>query len=252
MLPDGNLMVEAVIYLVAIALAEVVTVGAQPLWGVACHIAVLVAMIVHQATAAAYPHRQLLISLTLVPLVRIISLSMPLADIPQIWWYPIIYVPLIAGAAVVMRVLRYRRGEVGLTLWRLPVQLALGLSGILFGAIEYLILTPEPMIADFTWQAAWLPAVMLLVFIGFGEEFIFRGVLQHSAARAFNGWGVVYVSLLFATLHMGFLSWLDVVFVFAVALFFGWVVQRTGSILGVTLAHGMTNIVLYLVAPFFM
>ena len=91
-----------------------------------------------------------------------------------------------------------------------------------------------------------------MLFIGFGEEFIFRGVLQRSAVEAFNGWGVIYASLLFATLHMGFLSWLDVAFVFVVALFFGWVVQKTGSILGVTLAHSITNIMLYLVAPFFL
>ena len=245
-------MIEAIVYLLAIALAEVVTVGAQPLWGVACHIAILMVMIVHQAMATRYPHRQLLLSLALVPLVRIISLSMPLADIPQIWWYPIIYIPLIVGAFMVMRISGYRMDEVGLTLWRLPLQLVVGLTGAIFGIAEYFILTPEPMIAGLTWQAAWLPAVMLLLFIGFGEEFIFRGVLQHSAVQAFNGRGVIYISLLFATLHMGFLSWVDVIFVFVVALFFGWVVQKTGSILGVTLAHGITNIMLYLVAPFFM
>lgn len=50
---------------------------------------------------------------------------------------------------------------------------------------------------------------------------------------------------------MGFLSWIDVVFVFVVALFFGWVVKKTGSLFGVTLAHGITNIVLYLIIPFF-
>ena len=66
------------------------------------------------------------------------------------------------------------------------------------------------------------------------------------------GWrGIIYISLLFAVLHMGFLSWLDVVFVFAVALFFSWVVKKTGSLFGVTLSHGITNIVLFLIAPFF-
>ncbi len=245
-------MVEALVYLVAVALAEAVTVGAHPLWGVACHIATLVVLIIHQAIAADYLHRRLLLSLTMVPLVRIISVSMPLVDISQVWWYPIIYVPLIAGAFIVMRISGYMRDDVGLTARRLPVQLALALTGVVFGVTEYLILAPEPMIAELSWQSAWLPAVMLLVFVGFGEEFIFRGVLQRSAADAFNGWGVIYVSLLFATLHMGFFSWLDLVFVFAVALFFGWVVQKTGSILGVALAHGITNIVLYLIAPFFM
>jgi len=93
--------------------------------------------------------------------------------------------------------------------------------------------------------------LILLLGTGFVEEFIFRGVLQRSAVEAFGGWGVIYVSLLFAILHIGFLSWIDVVFVFVIALFFGWVVKKTGSLLGVTLSHGITNIVLYLVVPFF-
>ena len=57
--------------------------------------------------------------------------------------------------------------------------------------------------------------------------------------------------MLFAIMHMGFHSVLDVLFVFGVAMFFGWVVKKTGSLLGVTLAHGLTNIMLFLVFPFF-
>ena len=83
------------------------------------------------------------------------------------------------------------------------------------------------------------------------EEFIFRGVLQRAAVGAFRGRGIVYVSRLFAVRHVGFLSWLDIIFVFGVALFFGWVVKQTGSLLGVTLAHGITNTMLFLILPFF-
>ena len=46
-------------------------------------------------------------------------------------------------------------------------------------------------------------------------------------------------------------SLIDIAFVFVVAMFFAWVVKRTGSLLGVTLAHGVTNIMLYLVLPLF-
>jgi membrane protease YdiL (CAAX protease family) len=67
----------------------------------------------------------------------------------------------------------------------------------------------------------------------------------------FGGWGIIYVSYIFAILHIGFLSWIDVVFVFGVALFFGWVVKKTGSLLGVTLSHGITNIILFIVAQFY-
>jgi membrane protease YdiL (CAAX protease family) len=41
-----------------------------------------------------------------------------------------------------------------------------------------------------------------------------------------------------------------VAFVFLVALFFGWAVARTGSLLGVTLSHGIANVVLYVIVPF--
>ena len=244
-------MIQAIIYLLAIAVAETVTVLVQPVWGIGFHIAILVALIVHSAMTTGHPYRELLLSLALVPLVRIISLSMPLINIPQIWWYPIIYVPLLVAAVVAMRILNYKAGQVGLTLRWIPVQLVVALTGVAFGIAEYFILVPEAMIAELTWQAAWLPAVILLLGTGFVEELIFRGVLQRSAVQAFSGWGIVYVSLLFAILHMGFLSWLDIIFVFAVALFFGWVVKKTGSLLGVTLSHGLTNIVLFLVAPFF-
>jgi len=244
-------MKEAIIYLLAIVTAEAVTVFVQPVWGIVCHAIVLVAVVMHSALASDYRYRHLVLSLALVPLVRIISLSMPLVNIPQIWWYPIIYAPLLAAAIVVVRILGLRAREVGLSFSSVPVQLAVGLSGLLFGVAEYFILAPEPMIAELTWQEVWLPALIFLMCTGFVEEFIFRGVLQRTAVEVFGGWGIIYVSLLFAVLHMGFLSLIDVVFVFVVALFFGWVVKKTGSLFGVTLAHGVTNILLYLVVPFF-
>ncbi len=243
---------EVIIYLLAIAIAETVTVFFTPLWGIISHIIILVVLILHSALASEHRYQQLVLALALVPLVRIMSLSMPLSNIPQIWWYPIIYAPLLAAVIVVIRLTGYRLEDVGLAFKLLPFQLAVGLTGILFGVAEYFILAPEAMATEFTWQEIWLPALILLVCTGFVEELIFRGVLQRTAVEAFGGWGIVYVSLLFAILHMGFLSWIDVAFVFLVALFFGWVVKKTGSLLGVTLSHGITNIVLYLVAPFFL
>ncbi len=34
------------------------------------------------------------------------------------------------------------------------------------------------------------------------------------------------------------------------ALLYGWVVRKTGSIMGVSVSHGVTNITLFLVVPF--
>jgi len=278
----------AVIYLLAIITAEVITIYVHLVWGVACHALVLAAAVVHAAVIkretvkvsknklvelyrqvllsnlvdgkgiagdtqeplGSFFYRRLILSLALVPLVRIISLSMPIADIPQIWQYPIIYTPLLVAIIVVVRILGYKRREVGLFFNLSPVQFAVGLSGLLFAVVEYLILKPELVISELTWQSVWLPALIFLVFTGFVEEFMFRGVLQRAAAGAFREWwGIIYVSLLFAAMHMGYKSLIDVIFVFLVALFFGWVVKKTGSLFGVTLAHGITNIGLYLILP---
>jgi len=256
--PQRNLVMVAIIYLLAIAAAEVViSITIQPMWGMVCHVIILAVVIGRSAIASESRYRQLVLSLALVPLVRIISLAMPLANIPQIWWYPIIYVPLLAAAFMVVRILGYRAGEVGLSFRLFPVQLVVGLSGLLFGVVEYFILAPEPMIAEPTWQRMWLMAVIFLLCTGFVEEFIFRGVLQRTAVGAFGGWGIAYVSLVFAIAHLihypevgltGIL--IDITFVFIVALFFGWVVKKTGSLFGVSVSHGITNIILYLVAPF--
>lgn len=245
-------MTTAIVYLIAIVIAETVTVYIQPVWGVVCHIMLLVALTVHSSVLArAKSEQQLLLSLALAPLVRIMSLSMPLVNIPQILWYPLIYTPLLVAALIVMRISNYTLEEVGLSLKRIRVQLAFAAAGLVLGIMEYLILKPQPMIDRLTWRDLWLPSLLFLVFVGFVEEFIFRGVIQRAALDSFGWKGLVYVSFIFAFLHIGFLSWIDVIFVFLVVLFFSWVVKRTGSLLGVTLAHGITNIMLYLVVPFF-
>ncbi|MBI4187788.1 MAG: CPBP family intramembrane metalloprotease [Chloroflexi bacterium] len=243
-------MKEALIYLLAITLGEVLTTTVTPLWGVAIHITILVALVLHSALVSSHPRQQFLLSLAQVPLVRIISLSMPLASLPQMWWYPIIYAPLLVAAIVVVRLLGLRAKDIGLTLRLFGVQLIVALLGFAIGVAEYLILKPEPLIGKLDWRAVWLPALIFMLSTGVVEEFIFRGVLQRTAGEFLGRLGIVYVSFIFAILHMGFLSWIDVVFVFVVALFFAWVVKKTGSLLGVTLSHGIANSVLYLIAPF--
>ncbi len=259
-------MIRALIYLLAITFAEAIVILLEPaiglvsssVIGIACHVLILFAVIIDAALINRQYNQKLVLSLAIVPLIRIISLSLPLADIPQIWQYPVIYIPLLVAAVVLARILDLKPGDIGIRFGFLPLQLIIGLVGVGLGIAEYLILTPEPMIEELTWQTAWLPALVLLLSTGFVEEFIFRGVLQKTAVEAFGGWGIVYVGFIFAVLHIGWIraespfALLYIVFVFLVALFFGWIVKKTGSILGVTLSHGITNIVLFIVAPFFL
>lgn len=244
-------MIEAAIYLLAIATAEAVTALSVPPWGILCHIAVLTVTIVRSALVNRYFHERLMLPLALVPLLRIISLTMPLVNLPHIWLYPAIYVPLLIAAVVVVRILRYSAYDVGLNSKWLGIQLLVGATGILLGLARYVILRPEPIVADFAQHDVWLPALILLLSTGFVTEFVFRGAIQYGAVEAFGAWGIVYVSLLFAALYIGFLPimWWTA-FTFVISLYFGWIVKVTKSIVGVALAHGICNIALYLIIPF--
>jgi len=194
------------------------------------------------------------LALTLAPLIRILNLSLPLAVFPLTYWYAMVSFPLLVGAVVVARINGYQRKEIGLG-WgnnNLLFQLLVGLAGLPLGLAEYFILHPHPLVPVLSLPDVFLPALILLVCTGFTEELVFRGIMQKAASDLLGQkTALVLVSFIFATLHITHLSAVEVVFVFGVAVFFSAVVWRTGSLIGVTLAHGLTNIALYLILPFY-
>lgn len=247
---QASLALVAIGYLAAVAAAELLTTFADPRLGVAAHCLLLFGMLFHSSRASGQRQRALLLCLAFAPLIRILSLSLPLASFPQVYWYLFTSIPLFAAAVVAARALKYRWTDLGITLRGWPLQLVIGLSGIGLGTVEYLILHPKPLVGVPTWQRLWGPALILVVSTGLLEEMIFRGLLQRAAGEALARWGMPFVALIFTVLHIGYRSITDLLFVLAVGLFFGWTVQRTRSLLGVTLSHGLINIVLFLAMPF--
>jgi hypothetical protein len=239
----------ALAYLAAIAVAEILTAFAPARTGLVAHAAVLLVVLIHAARVEGKKEQAFLVSLAFAPLIRVISLSLPLADLPVLYWYLITSIPLFAAVLIAAPTLGFGWPDLGLNLRRWGLQLVIGLSGIAFGVFEYWILRPDPLVDTLEWTALLWPALILLISTGLLEEMIFRGLLQRASLDVLGVWGIGYVAILFAVLHTGYKSLLDVLFVGAVGLFFGWVVHRTRSLLGVTLAHGLTNIVLLLVLP---
>lgn len=238
-------------YVGAVAGAEVLT-AVDPRLSTALHAVVLFALLRHGA-GSALAGRRLYWALSLVPLVRILSASLPLGRFPATWSYAVVVLPLVLAVAVASRTMGYGPTDLGLR-WRwrqVPLHLLVGLTGLPLGMVEYLILWPTPLAPRLTWSAVWLPSLILLVSTGFGEELLFRGLMQRAASAALGPWmGPLQVTLVSTVLHIGYRSWLDVAFVFLVGGLFALVADRSRSIWGVTLAHGMTNVSLLLIAPF--
>lgn len=235
--------------LLIISIAELLTATASPQLGLAIHALLLIVLTLYATAEQTGPERNLLLALTLAPLIRILSLSLPLLRLPWLAWYPAVVVPLLVATAIIIRILRLTPRQLGLDSGRVGIQLMLAGLGLGLGVIEYAILAPAPLAEGLAWDTFLATTVHLVLFTGFAEELIFRGVLLCLALVAMGGWGVLYVSLLFAAMHIGYLSLADLAFVFGVGTLFALVARWTGSILGVTLAHGLTNVTLFLVMP---
>jgi uncharacterized protein len=241
-----------ILVLVMLTVAEYVTAAVDPRIGLPAHAAILATLVVLGACTPDASRRELYWSLTLAPIIRIGSLSLPLGRLPLLAWYPLIGVPIFASAFLTIRKLGYTRKQLGLTvsLEGLHRQMIMVPFGAVLGIGEYLIFRPAPLAPRFTIEDIWLPALILLLFTGFEEELIFRGVMQRAALRSLGRWGLIYVNLVFAVLHIGYLSILDLIFVFLVGLLFSFFVLRTKTLFGVTLAHGAINTSLFLIVPF--
>ncbi|HVP21537.1 MAG TPA: type II CAAX endopeptidase family protein [Anaerolineaceae bacterium] len=240
----------ALIYLAALTIAEAFTTIIEARVGMILHGLILVFIFLDASLWSTTTQRRFLMCLALAPIIRLCSLSLPLPNFPFIYWYMVVGIPLLIAAFFTARVGRMSRGMIGLTLRKWPLQLIAGLVGFGFGYVEYLILHPEPLVSKFDFVQILLPSFILLFFTGFLEELIFRGLMQYAALRSLGRVGFFYVALVFSVLHFGYHSVLNVLFVLGVALIFGWFSYSTGSILGVALAHGLTNIGLFLIFPF--
>jgi len=240
----------ALFYLCAIVLAEVSITYFLPRFGLALHGFLLLFLLIQSALSEHIRTRRFLIALSLSPLTRVLSLVLPLKHFPLIYWYIIVGAPLAVAAILATKAGNLRWLEVGLTFKKLPLQAPIALLGIGLGYLEYMILRPSPLVLELKLEQVWLPALILLIFTGLLEEYIFRGLLQRTAISRLGRGGVIYSASVFSALHIGYHSLLDIFFVFLVALLFSWIVLRTGSIIGVSLAHGITNICLFLIFPF--
>jgi membrane protease YdiL (CAAX protease family) len=238
-------------YLLAIVAAEALTALLHPAIGVLCHVFLLIVLLAHSAWRPEAAHRPVLPALALLPILRILSVVMPIRGVDPIFWHLLIGVPLAVATFLALRAIGFSWADIGLGPgWAAPWwQLVIALSAVPLSLAGYLIIRPEFPQAGAPLMTLIGGALVLTFFSGFLEELIFRGVIQHAAGDALGGSGIFYSSLAFAAVYIGSLSPAYIIFIGLVGLFFGWCVQRTGSIWGVALAHSWLNIGLLLVWP---
>jgi membrane protease YdiL (CAAX protease family) len=215
--------------------------------GLAGH-AVLLVVLLRLGWRQESPVQRVLLAMALLPLLRILSVVMPLAGLHPMTWYGLVGLPLLLGAWLAAHALGLARRDLGLGRAAPLPQIMIALSGPVLGLLAYGLFRPEALVPE-TGLEALLAVAILTVFAGFVEEFVFRGILQAVLQEALAARGIFVGAALYAVQHIATLNPGYALYMGAVGLFFGWAVQRTGNAWGVMAAHAAFSICLLLVGP---
>ncbi|PKP51151.1 MAG: hypothetical protein CVT90_03110 [Candidatus Altiarchaeales archaeon HGW-Altiarchaeales-3] len=242
------------LYFIAMGAAEIILVYYSLGIGLFIHALIMVFLIILSSNIKEKNSSLFFQTLALLPLLRILSVSIPLiVFLNPIYRFLLIYSPLLLAAFIFIRNNKLRAEDVGISFKDIKLHMIIALSGIIFGIIEYSILKEQitPFGAlDPSFSGILTYALILLFFTGFTEELIFRGMLLTNTAKIFSAnKSIIFVSILFMFMHIGWNSLTDLLFVFLVSLFYCYVFLKTRSILGITISHGVTNIVEFVILP---
>jgi uncharacterized protein len=237
-------------YLVALALASYFSFSLNAVVGVIFFIGILFCLILLAALSGSQEHRNVWIVLGLAPFIRIISLALPvMLEISQFVWYIVISIPILFAVFGIVRTLKYSPDEIGINLKEASLQFLVAAGGIFIGIFGYYFLRNPAWTFSFSLQNTFFPALVLLIFTGFVEELVFRGVMQKALESLGPNWWI-FGAVVYAVLQFGQGSLNNCLFSLVLSLYLGYMVKSTGSILGASLAHGMVNIGIYLVLPY--
>lgn len=240
------------LYAIAFGIAEVSIAYYSLYQGLFIHAAIILLLIILSSYVQEKRASMFLGSLALLPALRVLAVSVPLITfLTPLYMYMLLYLPLLLLSYLFIRSYKMRVKDVGITIRKYKPQILIGLTGIIFGVMEYFILAEQIAPSGVTNLSVIISqSLIMLVFVGFTEELIFRGILLSSMVKIFSeNRSIVFTSILFMVMHMGWHSQPDLLFTFAVSLFYSYVFIKTRSIVGITVSHGLTNILEFIIIP---
>ena len=184
--------------------------------------------------------------ITLIPLYRIITLSIPIELITYEGYLISTTIAILAGSLVLIHHLKIPLADIGLILKDPKLQILCIAAGGVIGYLEWKIINPQQL-------ELLIPGVLILTLCAFTDELIFRGLIQQSIEKAQGSSfiAIFLTSILYTTFFISFHFSLELLLIFLVSVFYGYVVSKSKSIIGVSISHALVNICCLVVIPYF-
>lgn len=152
----------------------------------------------------------------LLPILRLMNFSVPMFPEIPLLSFVFIYAPMIIPLTIVINLQNPTNERLGLSfrnLWYyLPAAIFIGFT---LGQAEAFIVQATPLIPDLSLVNILLLAAVMIFFVGFTEELLFRSVLQTSLEEVFGSWnGLILSSLIFGLMNFGYGALYEIFYAF--------------------------------------
>jgi hypothetical protein len=200
---------------------------------------------------AMYSDNRIYPILLLLPLFRLLNVAMPVFFTVSLYSYPLVYAPMFLPIYLIMKDGILSRSEAGITFkgfwFYLPLAVAVGFS---LGWGEYNVLRPGMLLPSVDAENVLILSLTMILFVGLVEEFVFRSALQTVLeTRMGSAAGLLTASIIFGFMHSGYHLPQELIYVSFAGAVFGLLFWMSKSLPVIAVAHGVTNISLFLVAP---
>lgn len=246
------------IYLFLIVLIELQTVWLEPVAGAFYFGILLIVMLHHYLLAEEDPKRGQVLLLASIPLLRLLSMAMPVGLVPPLYRYSMVGIPVLAAvflmvkqSGVPLKELGLRMPEIkkGENFWE---NILIAVSGIPLGIFGYYFADPIPLISSGTTREIIFATLMVFIFIGALEEIVFRGLLLQTLNKVFGKTGIIFTSLVYLAFFTSSQSIGMIGLMGFVSLLFSWHVLESKSILAVTISHSLMFVSMLIFCPLFL
>jgi membrane protease YdiL (CAAX protease family) len=190
-------------------------------------------------------------ALILLPILRLVNLSMPAFYEITLYSFVFIYGLLTIPVTIALTSQGFTRKQLGITFKKIGRYIPLSIIiGLLLAIGEYFIIETNYLVPDLSIISLLMLTLVMVFLVGLVEEIIFRSILQNRLELFLGSrGGLIVTSVLFGLMHSGYGSMVEIFYTFLVGFIIGYMFYRTRSLPLVTMIHGFINVFLFGVLP---
>ena len=242
-------------YCIAIAAVELQTVWLQPKTGTLYHGLLVMFMLHHYLLARDDPNRNKILLLAAIPLLRMLSMAMPVGLIQPLYRYPMVGIPVLVSIGIILKETNVPWSQIGLQwpqiqrsdqIWE---NVLIAMSGLPLGLMGYYFADPIPLLTTFSWGAVIASTLVIIFYIAILEEVVFRGMVLTTLQNTFGQMGILIATVLYTLMFASYHSIEGIILMGFSSLLYSWHVLESRSILAATISHTLMIVGMLIVWP---